>query len=145
MKNQNKNIHMWFIGLSFLSILIIAFEVIIAHNLYPNEPEAFRGCCINMILITLFAYIIVGTILSVQCVKFEKEYKRNKVEKAKQELTSEFKTVFINNSGIISKDMIECTAKVDENGKIICKIHCDFKTELETYEDFLRCFHFDEE
>ena len=72
-----------------------------------------------------------------------KKYKRKILEESKEKLSSEFKTVFLNNSSNISKEIFKCQAKVDDDGKIICKICVDYETKLNSYEEFLRYFHFD--
>ncbi len=68
-----------------------------------------------------------------------------KVEQARQELSTEIKQVFLNYSEFISKDLFECQAKVDNNGKIICKVQLDYEVKLENYEEFLSFFHFDQD
>ena len=67
------------------------------------------------------------------------------LEKSKEKLSPEFTTVLLNSSDDISKEKFKCQAKVDNDGKIICKINVDFTTKIDSYEEFLRYFHFDEE
>lgn len=143
MQDQNKKLFMWVVGLSVLMVALVIPELLIAKTIYPNEQD-WRTCLTNMILITMFLCIIIYTIRFLQYYKFVKEYRRNKVEEAKKELTSEFKKVFINYSGDISKDMFECKAKVDEDGKIVCEIFLDMKITFESYEKFLEYFQFNE-
>ena len=140
-KKQNEKVVKWVGGLGLLGILLTLPEMLIARTIYSNDPEAFKTCFTIMLLITLGLYLIIATIKIVQYEKFVKEYKRNKIEEAVQGLNSEYRKVFINYSGCISKDMIECKAKVDENGKIICEIFLDMKTTFDTYDEFLRYFH----
>lgn len=140
-KKQNEKVVKWVGGLGLLGILLTLPEMLIARTIYSNDPQAFKTCFTIMLLITLGLYLIIATIKIVQYEKFVKEYKRNKIEEAVQGLNSEYRKVFINYSGDISKDMIECKAKVDENGKIICEIFLDMKTTFDTYDEFLRYFH----
>lgn len=140
-KKQNEKVVKCVGGLGLLGILLTLPEMLIARTIYSNDPEAFKTCFTIMLLITLGLYLIIATIKIVQYEKFVKEYKRNKIEEAVQGLNSEYRKVFINYSGDISKDMIECKAKVDENGKIICEIFLDMKTTFDTYDEFLRYFH----
>jgi len=144
MQNQNKKILMWVGGLGLLMVFLVIPELLIAQSIYPNEPEAFKTCLTIMLLSTLSVYLIIATIKLVQYQRFVKEYKRNKIEEANKELTSEFKKVFIRYPGDISKDMFECKAKVDEDGKIVCEVFLNMKTTFESYEEFLRYFHLDE-
>ena len=81
----------------------------------------------------------------VKCHKRFKEVRKKTLEKTKEKLGSEFTTVLLNSSGNISKEKFECQAKVDNDGKIICKIHVDFETKIDSYEEFLKYFHFSEE
>ena len=64
-----------------------------------------------------------------------------KSRKNKQKLTSEFKQVILNYSEPISKELFECQAKVDDDGKIVCKIQLDYEVKIENYEEFLSFFH----
>lgn len=144
MQNQNKKMLMWAIGLTLFMLILVILELVIVRSIYPNDVEAFETCMANLLLITMFVFIIIFTIKFVQYHKIAQEYRRNKVEKAKKELTSDFKKVFIRNSGDISKDMFECKAKLDEDGKIVCEIFLNMKTTFESYEEFFYYFHFDE-
>lgn len=95
-----------------------------------------------MMSITAFIYLVISVIELVKYQKYVKKYKREEVEKASKELSTEFKKVLLNYSDPISKDLFECQAKVDDDGKIICKIQLDFETKIENYEEFLKFFHF---
>ena len=145
MENQNKKIIRWTIGLGVSMIILILPELLIVKSIYPDDVEAFKTCMVNILLITLFAYLIMFIIKFVQYTKFANEYKRNKIEEANKELTSEFKKVFIRSSGDISKDMFECKAKVDEDGKIICEVFLNMKTTFDSYEKFLEYFCFNQQ
>ena len=143
MQNQNKKMLKWTMGLTLSMLILVILELVIVRSIYPNDVEAFKTCMSNILLITMFAFIIIFTIKFVQYHKIAQEYRRNKVEEVKTELSSEFKKVFIRYPGHISKDMFECKAKVDENGKIVCEVFLNMKTTFESYEEFFEFFHLD--
>ena len=144
MRNQNKKMLMWVLGLGVFMPVIVILELLITKAIYSEEPETFKSCLSTMIAITMLVYVLVIVIKFVRYQKTAQEHERSIVEKTKKELTSEFKKVFMNCSGDISKDKFECKAKVDENGKIICEIFLDMKTTFESYEEFLEYFHLNE-
>lgn len=145
MKNQLSNLFNRLLGGGILCIFLLLPEIWIAKLITQNDFENFQICITIMLFLTIIVYVIISIVKIVQYQKWFKEYKRETLEEVKEALSSEFKTVLLNSSGNISKEMFECQAKVDNDGKIICKIHVDFETKMDSYEEFLRYFHFNEE
>lgn len=144
MKDQSSNLLKWVLGGGVFCVLITAIEVGIVKLTTYNYPENYEAYLPIMITITMCAYSIVTMVKYVQYQKWHKEYRREILEGAKEELGSEFKTVLLNSSDAISKEKFQCQAKVDSDGKIVCKIYVDFETKVDSYEEFLRYFHFAE-
>ena len=144
MREQNIKTFMW-IGISgVIAVFLLIPEFVIAQLIFPNNPESYQTCTTIMLIVTAPIYAPIATIKIVQYHKFEREYRKNRITTATNALTSEFNTVILNDPPSISVDMFECQAKVDDNGKIICKIHCDFISKFDNYNDFLQHFHFAE-
>lgn len=141
MQDQNKKIFRWILGGGLLAIFLVIPEMLIAKSISNNNPEVWKPYATTIILITMFIYMIISVIKLVKYQKYAKNYKQEKVEKTKGELTTEFKQVLLNYSEPISKDLFECQAKVDDDGKIVCKIQLDYEVKIENYEEFLRFFH----
>ena len=144
-EKQLNNSLKWILGGTILCIFLLGLELLIATLITQNDRESFISCYIIIITFTMSVYVIIVIVKLVQYQKCFKEYNQEKLEEAKEELSSEFKTVLLNNSINISEESFECQAKVDNDGKIICKIHFDFETKMDSYEEFLRYFHFNEE
>lgn len=142
MQNQDKKLIRWLLGGGLLLLFMVALEMFIADLISKNNFEVFRFYLSIMILITMFIYLIISVIKIVQYQRYVKKYKSEELEKANKELTSEFKEVLLNYSQPISKERFECQAKVDDDGKIVCKIQLDYEVKIESYEKFLRYFHF---
>lgn len=145
MKHRTSNLVTWILGGGLLLIFLKIPEVRIAKLITQNEPEKFDTLFISMALFTLLIYVIIVSVKIVQFYNYSKKYKQEHLEKAKKELDSEFKTVLRNGSIEFSSEQLECQAKIDDNGKIICKIYVDYEIELDSYEDFIDRFHFDED
>ena len=141
MQDQDKKIFRWILGGGLLALLIVIPEMLIAKSISNNNPEAYKCYATTMILITIFIYLIISIIKIIKYLKFAKNYKQEKLEKTSKELTKEFKPVLLNYSDPISKELFECQAKVDNDGKIVCKIQLDYEVKIENYEEFLRFFH----
>ena len=147
MQNQDEKLFRWILGAG-LACLFLAFpEILIAKLLTKNNPEAYDSYVLSMIFTTMFIYATISIIKLVKYQKYVKEYKRSRVEDAKKELTTEFKQVVLNDSLPISKDSFKCQAKIDNEGKIVCKIKVDldYEMKLENFEEFLEHFHFTED
>lgn len=142
MQNQNKKIIWWVLGGGMFTIFLLIPETFIADWLSKNNPESFRSYAVIMMSITALIYLVISVIKLVKYQKYAKKYKREEVEKASKELSTEFKKVLLNYSDPISKDLFKCQAKVDDDGKIVCKIQLDFETKIENYEEFLKFFSF---
>ncbi len=141
MQDQDKKIFRWILGGGLLALLIVIPEMLIAKSISNNNPEVYKCYATTMILITIFIYLIISIIKIIKYLKFAKNYKQGKLEKTSKELTKEFKPVLLNYSDPISKELFECQAKVDNDGKIVCKIQLDYEVKIENYEEFLRFFH----
>ena len=140
MQDQNKKIFRWIFGGGLLAVFLVIPEMLIAKSI-SNNPEVWKPYATTMILITMFIYLIISVIKLVKYQKYAKSYKKEKLEKTSKELTKEFKPVLLNYSEPISKDLFVCQAKVDDDGKIVCKIQLDYEVKIENYEEFLRFFH----
>ena len=141
MQDQNKKIIRWILGGGLLAVFLVIPEMLIAKSISNNNPEVWKPYATTMILITMFIYLIISVIKLVKYQKFAKSYEQEKLEKTSKELTKEFKPVLLNYSEPISKDLFVCQAKVDDDGKIVCKIQLDYEVKIENYEEFLRFFH----
>ena len=141
MQDQNKKIIRWILGGGLLAVFLVIPEMLIAKSISNNNPEVWKPYATTMILITMFIYLIISVIKLVKYQKYAKSYKKEKLEKTSKELTKEFKPVLLNYSEPISKDLFVCQAKVDDDGKIVCKIQLDYEVKIENYEEFLRFFH----
>lgn len=130
----------WLLGGVFLSWFLITLEILIAKLIFNNNTYDFI-----MMLITIFIYVIIAVIKFVKYQKYAKNHQQEQVENASKELSTEFKQVFLNSSKSISKDLFNCQAMVDNNGKIICQIQLDHEVKFENYEDFLSFFHFSQD
>lgn len=142
MQDQNKKMFRWILGGGLLTIFLVIPEMLIAKSISNNNPEVYKSYAVIMILITLFIYVVISLIKLEKYQKFAKNYKQGKVEKVSKELTTEFKQVLLNYSEPIPKDLFNCQAMVDDDGKIVCKIKLDYEVKLKNYEEFLRFFHF---
>lgn len=145
MQDQNKKIFRWIFGGSLLVAFLAISEILIAKSIFNDNPEVWKPYAVTMILITMFIYLIISVIKLVKYQKFAKSYEQEKLEKTSKELTKEFKPVLLNYSEPISKDLFVCQAKVDDDGKIVCKIELDYVVEIESYEKFLSYFHFNQD
>lgn len=141
MQDQNKKIFRWILGGGLLVVFLVIPEMLIAESISNNNHEVCKLYTTTMILITMFIYLIISVIKFVKYQKFAKNYEQEKLEKTRKELTKEFKPVVLNYSEPISKDLFECQAKVDDDGKIVCKIQLDYEVKIKNYEEFLRFFH----
>lgn len=145
MQDQNKKAFLCMLGGGLLTISLLIPETLIAKSISNNNPEVRSLYTMIMISITTFIFLIFSVIIIVRYLKYAKKYRQKKVEKARQELSTEFKEVLLNYSTPISEDLFKCQAMVDNDGKIICKIQLDYEVKLENYEDFLNFFHFSQD
>lgn len=142
MKNQNEKLIRWIVGILMLYIFIYVFGAIIVDLLFGKHFEVFLFHYTFPLWLVLFLTLVVLLGKLVQSQSFIENYKYEELEKAKKELTSGFKKVLLNHSEPISKECFECQAKVDDDGKIVCQIQLDYEVKIESYEEFLRYFHF---
>lgn len=140
MQDQNNKLFQWIFGGCLLTLFLVILEILIAKSISNNDPEVWKPYVLIMMSITFFINLIISAI---KCIKYQKYAK--KVEKARQELSTEFKQVFLNFSEPIPKDLFKCQAIVDNDGKIICEIKLDCETRLKNYEEFLKLFHFSQD
>ncbi len=143
MKNQNVKIFFEVMAGGILAIFLILPEMLISKLIYANSPEHYRFCVTVMIFITLLIYVIASIIRTVRYLNDFKKYKQEGLEKAHKELTKESKPVRLNYAGAISKDLFKCQARIDDDGKIACKIQLDYEVKLGSYEEFFNFFDFD--
>lgn len=144
MREQNMKTFLW-IGISgLIAVFILIPEFIIAKLIFPDNLKSYQNCITIMLIVTDLIYAIIATIKLIQYYKFEREYHKNKVSTTSNELTSDFDTVVLKDPQGIPVEVFECQARIDEDGKIICKVHCDFISKFDNYEDFLQHFHFAE-
>lgn len=142
MKDQEKNLFRWIGGGGILTVLLAIPEMLIASWLSKKNPEIFDFYSVVMLISTLFIYLIISVIKIITFNKYSKDYKRKELEKVSKNLTSEFTEVLLNSLDSISKESIECQAKIDDDGTINYKIQLNYEGHLENYEDFLKHFHF---
>ena len=149
MQNQGEKMFRWMCGIGLLCIFLTIPEILIGKLIFQNNTEAYDYYVLLMLCITLFIYLIISIILVVKYAKYVKEYERKRLENAKKQLTTEFKQVLLNDAlETISKDSVECQAKIDIDGKIVCKIKEDdleHEMKYESYEEFVKQFHFSED
>ncbi|MBR3002328.1 MAG: hypothetical protein IKF38_02005 [Clostridia bacterium] len=122
---------------TILSVMIIFVKI---NNLEVNST--------TMVAIVFFLYMLGLLFLVIAYIQYGKSVKQQRdeaLQQAQKKLTSEFQTVFLRNSSEISEKKFECTARIDENGKIICRIQTDIYWEPNDYEQFLRVFSFSQE
>ena len=130
-------------GVVITTILLIA-GFLIASKIIQNKDD-LSICLAVMAGIIGIIYTIFAFINLKKFEKYQKLYNMNAKEKVMNELTSEFKPVILRDSGDVPTEKFKCQAKVDENGKIICRIYVDYQTKLNSYEEFLKYFHLNEE
>ena len=125
-----------------ISVGLIILEILIAKRLFKDNTDGYIQM---MAAITMTVYVIISFIQLAQYNKYVKKYNQEKVEQASKELTSEYKPVLLKYSRSISPEMFECRARVEEDGKISCKVILDCEIEVESYDEFLRFFEIIEE
>ena len=145
MKDRYTNlVYKYLIGGGTLGVALVIPETLLAKLLTKNNPEIYETCAFMMVFVTMSIYLVVSIVKSVQYFKWINQHEQEKLEETKKILNSQFKTVLLNSSIDIPKERFECQAKIGNDGKIICKIHLDFETNLDTYEQFQKQFHFAE-
>ena len=97
-----------------------------------------------MYIISIIFLIVILLLAIYSWVKIKQDIKSRKkaLHKAKRELNPEYQPVLLKDARIIPVEMAKCQAKLDSDGKIVCKIHFDSDIEitLDSYEGF--CFRF---
>lgn len=145
MKNQLNSVFKWIVGGGVLCVFLILPELWISKLITQNKSGTFETFFTTMFFLTICAYIAISTIKLVRYQKWSKQYNQEIFEKAKKKLNSKFVTVLLNNPNDICEENFDCQAKVDNDGKIVCKVCVDFETKFDNYEEFLKYFHFSEE
>jgi len=145
LKEQNKKFCRIVIGGGVLCLLLLVPGIIIARAIFGSNQELFKECATYMLFITLAIYMLVAGVAIIKYDKYVRNYRRQKIEKASKELTTEFKPVYLKYSEPISKKYFDCEARIDDDGKIFCKVHLDREFELENHEEFLRFFSFEQD
>ena len=144
MKNRYYNLMKWYLIGGIIVCLLLIPELLIAKKITPNDTDFVNTFAI-MGIATLVIYIVISVIKLIQFIKYDNTHREEVLQKVKNDLTSEFKPVILKYSGDVPKEKFKCQAKVDESGKIICKIYVDYQTKLDSYEEFLKYFHLNEE
>lgn len=142
MQNQNRKTFRWILAGGLLTVILVIPEALIAKLISNNNPEVLNMYFMTMVFITMFIYLIISTIYVVKYIKCVQKHEQEELKRTRKELTKQFKPVLLNYSEPISKNLFECQAKVDDDGKIVCKIQLDYEVKIENYEEFLRFFHF---
>lgn len=144
MKNSYDNFYYkWILGFGMFCAVLIIPEMWIAKLITQNHPGTYDTCITRIVFVTLSIYMIVAIIKSVQFFKYIEQHNQEKLEKSKITLDSDFKTVLLKSSSNIPAENFVCQAKIDDDGKIICKISLDYQTILANYEEFNEYFYFD--
>ena len=144
MKNRYSNLMRWLYGGGAILVILTLPIYLIAKAIGQNNSEKTIYYAFFMIIPIILIYVTIIIVKSVQYFKFEKQEKKETLEEARIWLTSKFKKVRLNNSKPIDEELFECQARIDTDGKIICKIHLDFETKFDSYEKFLHFFSLDE-
>ena len=144
MKNSYSNFMKWLWCGGIVLCILAVWIALFASQISPNDVnKAIVIAVLGIIpLFVLYSAIVVFKLK--QCHKLEEQEKQATLEKTKKEITTEFKKVQIKNSSDIDKQLFECQAKIDTDGKIICKIQLDFETKFDSYEEFMHFFNIDE-
>lgn len=145
MQNQNKKITRWILGGALVYFLLEIVIMLIIKTIFENNPETCGTYATVITLVLMFIYIIFCVIGVVRYNKYATKYENAEVEKARKELTAEFKEVLLKYPVPIDEDLFKYQAKVDDDGKIVCKIQLDYEMKFESYEKFLRYFHFNQD
>lgn len=144
MQDQNKKMFRWVLGSGLVCLVMLAIALLIVKLVFggTQQHEAYVSLvCITLILV----YLVIASIVIAKNNKYLEIYEQEKIEKTKKELVTEYKSVFLKYTDIISPEAFKCQAKVDEDGKILCEIKLDRKVKFESYEEFLGYFHLQEE
>ena len=141
MKNSIKKYDFYLYLALFACLMLVFPGIFVAVKFFPNSLGLQFLC---MSVPPLVAFCIVSTILGIKANKANKAYKTAIKEKAKEQLTSEFQKVQLKTADVISKDMLDCLAKIDDDGKIVCQIHLDYEEKLNNYEEFTQFFSLDD-
>lgn len=145
MKNRASKYNNAFVIGTLILPLALLIAMSILRLITQNDPEIFRNYSFTLFCVACPTYLIFAIIINIKYYKAFSEDRKNMLEEAMQTLNSEFKPVVLINPTNISKKEFICKARLDENGKIICKINVDFETNFDNYEDFLNFFDIPEE
>ena len=144
MKNRYKSLQKWVYGGGAIFVLSSLPIFLIAKVLGQNDVEKFFAYAFLLVLLIFIVYFTGIIVKMVQWLKYEKQEEQEILENAQKELTSEFKKVRMSHPNEINTKLFDCQAKVDTDGKIVCKILLDYETKFDSYEEFLRFFSLDE-
>lgn len=123
--------------LAFLSIMLCIPGGLVAFKYFPNSFEMQFLCMSGPGIIT---FLVANIILGIKFQKAYKEYDKWLKEHSNEKLNSEFQKVHLKTFDGINKEAVECQAKVNNDGKIICKVHLDIEDEFSNYEEFVKFF-----
>ena len=137
MKNLSRKYKFYICLIIFITVMISSLGIAIGYKY-----------CLNRFWVRLFLGIVPAMVFNVSAIeildtKKAKAYEAYEIamrEEKYKKLSSEFKNVQLKNSGTIIKEAFECQAKVNNDGKIICKVQLDIEDEFGNYEEFAKFF-----
>ena len=144
MKNTYSNFSklLWCGGI--MVCILAVFIALFASQISPNDPNKAIVIAMLIMIPLIVLYVAIVVLKFKQCCKLEKQENQSTLEKTQKELTAEFKKVQIKNSSAIDKQLFVCQAKIDTDGKILCKIQLDLETKFDSHEEFIRFFNLDQ-
>lgn len=144
MKNRTKDpsIIIFFEGI-FVLFLLFGHQHL-AKLMYSNDVDAEKKCFAILILITAIIYVVLAIWQWKSYEKAAKIQRDRKNSKLMQTLKngSELQ-VFLNNSGNLVEDSLNCHVSLDKDGKLLCRIFLDDCIKFNTPEEFFKYFHID--
>lgn len=130
MKNQRGNLICKIVVITVITFLCLFLEPLSCNSIF--HFIAIAG-------VTIIFYVLVVFTLARNFNKKEERYQQEILKKAKEDLNSEFQTVFLKDAKSISNENFKCEAKID-NEKIVCHVYLNLETTFDTYEEFLEHF-----
>lgn len=125
-----------------IGFLLIFLESFITTKSITQQDKRLIVFMI-MAIVTFILYTVIVLVKYRQFQKENRKYEQKILEETKKKLNSEFKPVSLKSFSAISNELFECQAKVVDGEKIVCRIHLDFETTLNSYEEFTNYFDVD--
>ena len=145
MQEQDKKLFRWVLGSGIVCVVLGILGILSVKLIFGGNTQQYNTYVSCILVITMVVYLAIASVAMKRYNKYLKNYELEKLEKIKKELTSEYKPAFLNYSGTICPEMFKCQVKINGNGKIVCEIKLDHEVKFESYEEFLRYFHLQEE